>query len=177
MEPIYYHEDFYRQIELIPEENYFSTNKYINDLPLTEGSKYGIYNIVERKEQKVKTIDRNIPLSGIKKLLNPLSLFYSDQVQSGYSTAVYNVENTVVWGFERYGIFVECNDSYAKNIWLCNSAKFSKENTGKFLAKALKSIGEYYALILVDWNKELVVKLDSEQIILDYLNQNLAFNR
>lgn len=172
---IFYHEDVFRQIELVPEENYFSAGRFISDLPPKEASEHGIYIITVRPEQKVSLIDRNIPIAGIKKILDPISLLYSEDVETGYGRTAFKDENTVVWGFERYGIFVKQNKGYTEAIWLCNSSLFSSDNTPTFLSKALFNLIEYYSLILIDWNKEVICRATSEQNIRGYLAHNLAF--
>lgn len=172
---IFYHEDFYRQIELIPEENYFSASRFITELPPTETSEHGIYNLTTRPEQKVTLLDRNISIVGIKNILDPIGLLYSEDVETGYGRTTLKDENTLVWGFERYGIFVKQNKGYAEALWLCNSSLFSPDNTPKFLSLALFSLMEYYSLVLIDWNKELICRAASEQNIKEYLAQNLAF--
>jgi len=69
--PIFYHEDFYRQIELVPEENYFASTRFIHDLPPKDGSIYGIKSMTTRPEQKIKLVDRMISFEELSKILLP----------------------------------------------------------------------------------------------------------
>jgi hypothetical protein len=174
--PIYYHEDFYRQIELVPEENYFAANRFIDDLPPIEGSIYGFKNIAVRPEQKIKLLDRRIPFEETCKILNSISLFYSKNVTTGYGQSVWRDTNTVVWGFEQFGLFVKYQNSFVEAIWLSDSPVFSQLKTSQHLAKAIFSISKEYSLILIDWNKEIICRIRSQNDVREYLYQNLSFD-
>lgn len=173
---VYYHEDFYRQIELVPEENYFSTNRFIDDLPPKEGSIYGFKNITVRPEQKIRLIDRKISFEEVTKIFNPICLFYSENVTTGYAQSVWKDKNTVVWGFEQYGIFVKKEGEFIVAIWLSDSPFFPQLKTSNCIANAIFSIATRYSLILIDWNKEIVCRIQSENDVRKYLYQNLSFD-
>lgn len=173
---IYYHEDFYRQIELVPEENYFTANRFIDDLPLKDGSIYGFKNITVRPEQKVRLLDRKISFEEVNKIFTPICLFYSESVTTGYGQSVWKDKNTVVWGFEQYGIFVKKEAEFIEAIWLSDSPLFPQRKTSKCLASAIFSISKQYSLILIDWNKEIICRIRSENDVREYLFQNLSFD-
>lgn len=173
---IFFHEDFYRQIELIPEENFFATQKYIEELPKKEGSIYGFKGCVQRTEELIKITGRKIALVELNDLLLSESFIYSDQVKSGYgSSNSYVMENTVCWGFERYGIFAEHENNTVVSLWLCNSHLFKKDNSGQVLYSKLLLLGSKYQLILVDWNKELTVRISSPEHCRNYLANEMYF--
>jgi hypothetical protein len=174
--PIFYHEDFYRQIELVPEENYFATGRFINSLPLEQDSMYGSYNITIRPEQKIKLLDRNISIEEIRNLLNPISLLYSENIQTGYGQSSAKAKNIIAWGFEQFGIFVTHRGSFVEAIWLCDSSAFPQIKTGHYLSQAIFSISKSYSLILIDWNKEKIFRFRSEDDVKKYLFQNLSFS-
>jgi hypothetical protein len=174
--PIYYHEDFYRQIELVPEENYFAANRFIDDLPPIEGSIYGFKNIAVRPEQKIKLLDRKIPAEEVSKILSPISLSYSENVTTGYGQSEWREKDTSVWGFERYGIFVKQKARFVEAIWLSNSAVFAQRNTSKHLTNAIFNLSKQYSLILIDWNKEIICRIRFQNDVRNYLFQNLSFD-
>lgn len=174
--PIYYHEDFYRQIELVPEENYFATNKFIDNLLPKEGSIYGFKNISVRLEQKIKLTDRKITVEEVNKILTPISLSYSENVTTGYGQSSWREKNTVVWGFEQFGIFVKYQNHIVEAIWLSDSPAFPQLKTNKHLTFGIFSIAKKYSLILIDWNNEIICRIRSENDVREYLYQNLSFD-
>lgn len=173
---IFYHEDLFRQIELVPEENYFATGKFIDDQPPKINSSYGFSNIVSRPEQKIKLRDRNIPIEEIRKLLDPISLSYSENVTTGYGQSVWKDKNTVVWGFEQFGLFIKYQKTFIEAIWLSDSSFFSQLKTSKHLAAAVFIISKEYSLILIDWNKEIICRICSDNDVREYLYKNLSFD-
>ncbi len=173
---IYYHEDFYRQKELVPEENYFSAGRFIDEYPTKEGSIYGFYGITSRPEQKVKLLDRSIPFEDIKKALDVLCFLYSEDVETGYGSTEVKDENSVVWGFEQYGIFAKRRENHVEAIWLCSSYLFPKDRAGQHLSKALFMLTHLYNLVLIDWDSEIICRFNSESSVKNYLTQNLAFD-
>lgn len=175
---IFLHEDLYRQIEIIPEENYFATHKYIEeDLPEKELEGYGFKYCVQRVEEPIKIILKHIALDSLDKLFSPSAYVYSDEIKAGYSNTSYKIENCVCWGFERYGVFAEfVGDDNVCSLWLCNSHKFNPSNTGAKLLEVLVQLGINYQLILVDWNLEVTVKLSSVGKVKAYLINELKFN-
>lgn len=59
----YYHEDFYLQIEIIPRENFdfaSSESKKISEFGETHRDGLGFTDIYERKDNRYKTIDKQI---------------------------------------------------------------------------------------------------------------------
>jgi hypothetical protein len=160
----------------VPEENYFAAGRFIDELTPKEGSIHGIYNITVRPEQKIKFSDRKIALEEIKKILDPISLSYSETIKTGYGQNTRKAKNTVVWGFEQYGLFVKHQGFIVETIWIGDSPGFSQDKHGKHLSKAIFTISKTYALILIDWNKEIVCRIRSEDDVKEYLYQNLSFD-
>jgi hypothetical protein len=174
---IFYHEDLYRQIELVPEENYFSVGKFIGDQSAENGSIYGFYNLRVRPEQKVKLLDRKISVTEINDVLGPLSLSYSEDIKTGYGQSIQKAKNTYVWGFEKYGLFIKSQTTLVEAIWLSDSPVFTQLNTSNHLNKALYCVAIRYSLILIDWNKEFICRIRSENDAREYTFQNLPFSQ
>lgn len=176
---IFFHEDFYRQIELIPEENYFAAHKNIEDIGDTKGVETDFIKAISREDYtktSIKLIDRKITLHNMKKLLDPISINFFNEVETGYGETINKLQNTVAWGFERYGIFVQFNEkSLIINIWICDSPEFIKDNSGRFLFNALAKMGKIHNLILIDWNLEIVIKLSNHNLTKEYLEETYGF--
>ena len=174
--PIFYHEDFYRQIELVPEENYFASNRFIDELPPKESSIYGIKNMVVRPEQKIKLSDRMISFEEVSEILSPISLFYSENVNTGYGQSAWRDRDTFVWGFEQFGLFIKHKQKNVEAIWLSDSPTFPQLKTSNHLRDAIFALSKKYSLILTDWNKEIICRIRTENDVREYLYQNLSFD-
>jgi len=174
---IFYHEDFYKQIELIPQENYFKALKDINDNSIDYEDKNGFVTIIERKEQKIKTEDLNIQFSSIQEKLEKFIIKKYDVVKTGYSNTITIKKNTIALGFERIALFFELTQAdIVKNIWLCQSEILPKVSISNNLLNALTILGENNNLILLDWNAEVAIRLSSPKAIKSYLEENFSFN-
>jgi len=173
---IFLHEDFYRQIELVPEENYFAANKSIEELPGANDSPYGFTHCIIRGQPPVPLLKRKITFQEISEYLSHGACLFSDNVQMGYSNTSYNIDGAYCWGFEHNGIFVECDRAKVViSIWVCESFLFEKDNLGKKLFEKLYFLGKNYGLILIDWNKELAVRMTDAKFLRNYLNDELGF--
>ncbi|ANH81285.1 hypothetical protein A8C56_10065 [Niabella ginsenosidivorans] len=174
---IFFHEDFYRQIELIPEENYFGTRKDIDqNFIQEEPSKYGFINITERKEQAIKTEVLRIHMDIIENVLSPFTIKKFDTVITGYNKTEILKENIMALGFERFALFFETKLNIVNNIWMSQSADLPRETSNSKLLQALTILGKQFKLILVDWNEEIVVRLSSTTTLQHYLKENFAFD-
>ena len=172
---LFFHEDLYKQIELIPRKNYFATQKAIAELPHGQGSADGFLTCVIRPEHPAKLSDENIIIDMVNKMLKPLALSFYDQIVSGYSTKSYDVPNTVAWGFERYGIFVEYKSGIVTGLWLCQSSMFVANNFGVALKSAILLLSSKLDLVLVDWNQEILIDTSQEKLLGKYSREVLGF--
>ena len=174
-EMIFIHEDFFKMIELIPKENIFATNKTIQELPEVEKLNNSFTSCTVLPSTIIKLEDQKIPLKKTRTILETKAISFHDKISSGYSTTVNSIDNTLAWGFERYGVFVEYVNNTTKSIWLCNSAKFSSDNSARMLTKAILELAIELELILVDWNRQIVIDITKEMILKNYLTNILRF--
>lgn len=176
---IFFHEDFYRQVEFVPEENYFERNAHINKLPKKQTSENGFMECIARDNHPFLTANRNIPLDDIDSLLSPLAKTYFNEVKTGYGQTMYDAEYTYVWGFERYGIFIETNfqRKIVHNIFIAFNHHFDnqKDDATNF-TQALISLGRQYKLLLVDWNINSVIKTSTAGETIRYILNNYNFH-
>lgn len=164
---VFYHEDFYRQVELAHSSYFMKIEDKINKLPKQEASQLGSTNIGIRDEASYLSSE-NISLSNIKTLLNPISINFFKNVESGYGKS----ENVVVWGFERFGLFVEYNsEEIITSIWMTHSEYFPEGKTGQKLFNALTLLGQKYSLYIVDWDIESSINLSDKQSLKDYFQE------
>lgn len=173
---IFFHEDFYRQIELIPQENYFAilNNSNYGDLDYEDSN--GFISITERGEQKIRTEDLNIQFDWVKQKVEKFIIEKYDTVKIGYNNTVTIKENTVALGFDRIAMFFELTiTGIIKNIWLCQSLDLPKFSISNNLFNSLVILGREYNLILVDWNEEVAIRLSVSNAVMTYLKENFAF--
>ena len=174
---IFYHEDLYRQIELMPQENYFKILSVVNDRNLDYDYSSGFVSIKERSEQKIKIEDLSIKFSLVKDKLENFIIKEYNVVQTGYSDTITTKKNTLALGFERIAIFFELSNSgIIKNIWMCQSIYLPKVSISNNLFNALIILGKDYNLILVDWNEEIAVRLSFPKAAKVYLQNTFEFN-
>lgn len=170
-------EDSFKQIELVPEENYFFINQYLESLksnraingsaPLSRKN----FNI-----NKYPVIKCRIDLKKMNSILDKFSYNYFNDVRLGYGEFSTKFEKIAVWGFERYGIFAEYNeDLQITSLWIANSGLFHKSITGDKLFQALAEVGELFNMILIDWDSEILVRINSVDNLRFYLVDNFNF--
>lgn len=172
---VFFHEDSYKQIELIPEQNYFKALNDIDKLPSNSDAQYGYAVSVQRDKHLIQTESLKISLQEIISLLSPISLSFFQEVKTGYGNQYKIKEDTIAFGFERLGVFIEFNAEIVTNIWLGLSIEFKNSKTPNNLLDALHYMGDKYNLVLVDWDEESVVRLSFIQSIKNYLIETFEF--
>lgn len=174
---IFYHEDYYRQIELVSNRYYSKTYNEISNLPEQNGSKYGFDNITIRSEESHLEVEK-ISIDELRTCIDSLSISFYEKVESGtYSGKPYRMDNTVVWGFEGYGIFVEYSEKkIVTSIWIVNSPIFPKDYIGQHLFEALITLGKTFSFILVDWDSKEIIDLKDILVLKEYLSEKYYLN-
>jgi hypothetical protein len=171
---IFFHEDFYRQIELIPEENYFKTQSSLdNDMP----SYYnlGLPILKTRNEHLIKTEDKKIDANDLLNSIREFANSYFPIVKTGYGSQIEIKKSTVAVGYERLAVFIENKDNIVKNVWICQSNNLPKNSLDYKIVDVLNILGMKFNFILIDWDEEAVIRLSSKRIIIDYLNDVFGF--
>lgn len=177
---ISYHEDFYRMIEFIPSSNYFSSNKYLNDIKSnvsTEDNDFGFKSINVIDEQRKKLIDEKILLSNVEDILNSYLENSTTLVSKGYSESFSKQENIKAWGLEYSVIFVEYVNQFVQSIWLLETGGpfVIQSDRAEKLREVIFTIGSKLDLILVDWNKDLIINASNYSKVTDYLTDILKY--
>jgi len=151
---IFYHEDDYCQIQLLPNENYSQLVKEIENI--SESSKsnfdgYGYENIVVRTNERIALATRRIKKKELEELISELKVERHSIVSTGYGFN-YRIQskNTIGFGKEPFGIFYEFNEEteVVENIWLTNPRQL--EFVG--LPSVISKIAKRWNLVLIDWN-------------------------
>lgn len=173
---IFLHEDFYRQIELIPEENFFAATKAMDSRkPVNASSDSGFETSSERGSLPVKLEKRKIPFQEIAALLGPGAFLHTQTVATGYGDFSERIAYVECWGYEYMGIFAEYRDTDTSLLWIAQSAEFSEDKSGKLLFEKLHALGKQYGLVIVDWNLNIVVRISSATNLRNYLNNEHGY--
>jgi hypothetical protein len=173
-EKVYFHEDLYCQVEVVPRENLLalnSENEKINEFSEAHRSGLGYTDIYARGEHQIKTISRCITLDEFEALLTAFGFRKISNLYSGYGSYEEICKNTFAFKFDFSVVFCDLQDGLIKNIWL-DGFRFNKESELKeSLVSCLNQIGEKWNLILNDWDLCEAIDLNNISEIERYVNE------
>jgi hypothetical protein len=168
-----YHEDDFCQIELIPFDNldfikteisnlhdFSNKHKVVNGIGWTD-----IYN---RKENPIKTIDKNIHINEIETVLDKCSIKF-DKVQTGCGQYIQNCDNTISYGINNNSsIFFDFNsDKIVENIWMNIYITTLSEKDD--LHNIVNNLSLKFDFLLVGWGWEFYETINNIETIDEYL--------
>jgi hypothetical protein len=152
MEELYYHEDDYCGIELVPMDNEkFIKNEqdeifnFAEEHRVSNGSFTDVYI---RKEHPKKLEEYEIDYIEMDKVLSEITKKY-EKVTTGYGFEN-ECENTIGYRFNEINIFIKNNGKYITTIWF--DFYLDQLSTAQDLYKILKIIVQDYDLMFVDWS-------------------------
>ena len=162
---IFYHEDDFCQIEIIPKENLSDLLKQADNIADFTAEK-GYSDIYVREENKVSLKSREIEKTELEKLLTELGTKKHTEVITGYGSE-YRVksENTVGFGKEYSAVYFDFENDKVNNIWITNLFGLNHDQVVDVFSK----IGEKWNLVLMDWNSSELIDLSSKEMIKKYL--------
>ena len=171
---ISFHEDDYRQVELLPENYIFLVSAQLENINnKTEDSiiDLGYTEAYSRKLPKNPLLSENIKLKDIEIILNQYALYSFNKVESGYGSQMNVKTNIVAYGFENYIIFFEYFDDLIGSSWITYSLSFNTEKSYPTrLLDFLSALADRYKIVLVDWNQEVAVKPKSYSQLQSYID-------
>ncbi|GAB1856115.1 hypothetical protein MHTCC0001_09500 [Flavobacteriaceae bacterium MHTCC 0001] len=161
---IFYHEDDYLQVEIIPSDNFDELIKQaenVQDFAEKHFDGGGYTDIMVREENGVKLKEREIKPKELDLILSELPIRKCTDVSTGIRPGEIKSKNTYGYGENYNGIFFNFNSNSVTGIWIAGSPNIED----KILVKILNDIGKKWSLLLMDWNSlELVDLKDKEQI-------------
>lgn len=167
-----YHEDDFCLIELLPKENMAEIDndlQSIDDISEYHSSSNGFTKIHILNEKKVKTVDRNIPLSDIDAILKSSTFTRFDTVTTGYGSMQFECEDSVAFGIRGCAIIYERIRNRVERIWLNYYPAWADDNNRSEMEKCLTEICNTWDLVLVDWRQGIVVDPAYDLSIRKYL--------
>jgi hypothetical protein len=178
LDGIYFHEDFFRQVEFLPKENYNflkNENLKIREFSDEHSDGNGLFTDIFVREEEVSTsiADRKIELTDFELTLNILELQRISNVYTGYSNYKERCDDMFAYQFDSAQIFVVIDEKYVKDLFVTGFRFFEDETIKNKLEEVLFEIGAKYRLILNDWDLTEVVDLSDKIEIRKYLNEQL----
>ena len=153
MEELYFHEDDYCQIEMVPIENeHFVKNELDEIFNFSEKHKVadGIYSDMYVRNNPLKELkEYEIDFIKMDKQLSNIAIKY-EKVTTGYSTYVEECKNTIGYKFNGIKIFISKDNKNITNIWF--DFYLNELSIAEDLYKLLKIITNDYDLIFVHWS-------------------------
>lgn len=173
MRSIYFHEDDYCQIELLPLSNWnhcLSQMQQINEFSEARKIDVGWTDIYLRPDAPQELGSLSIDLNAMKLAIGSLFQPY-DAVTTGYSSYVENCPNTVAWGnTEALTIFADYDETQViKHIWLSIGMLNSTEAKEALLM--FQSLPKCAEMLLANWNWGRLISLKDEHELESYLSQ------
>lgn len=171
---LYFHEDFYCQVELLPRENFSELekeNEKIEDFAEKHSDGFGFTDIYVRDGQKIKTSDRKIQIADFEKVLLECGFQKYSNVYSGYSSHEELCKNTLGFELDSSVVYCDFEKGLIKNIWI-DKFRFSNSSDRKeLLINGLFRIGEKWNLILNDWDLTETFDLKNKTEIERYISE------
>lgn len=162
---IFYHEDDFCQIEIVPKENLSDLLGQAENIA-DFSTENGYSDIYVREENKVSLKSREIDKKELEKLLAELGTEKHTEVITGYGSD-YRVksENTIGFGKEYSAVYFDFENDKVNNIWTTNLFGLNNDK----VVDVLSTIGEKWNLVLMDWNRSELVDLSKKEMIKKYL--------
>ncbi len=168
---IYFHEDDYCQIELVPRENegfLIAQGAEIQRSAEKNFDGYGYKGIHVRSEEPVSLSTKGIAVEQMAEVLTAQGFLRIDTVFTGYSTHRERAKDTVAFKLDPFVVYVDSKDGILAHAWLELNWGASSESQMRFI-DALDLIGRNWQLLLSHWPGSLVVDLTDRVAIENYV--------
>jgi hypothetical protein len=146
---LYFHEDFYCQVELLPRENFSELekeNEKIEDFAQRHSDGFGFTDIYVRNGHKIRTSDRKIKLGDFEKVMLESGFQKHPNVYSGYSSYEERCKNTLGFELDSSVVYCDFENDLIKNIWIDNFRFSNSSDKKEQLINGLFSIGDKWDL-------------------------------
>jgi len=167
---IFYHEDSYKQVQLVPFENFSelikeaSNVKDFGEKHSIKGGGYSDLYIREGNSFKLKA--KGIKSIELDTVFTKLPIERFEVVTTGIRPGEMKSENTLGYGEDYHGIFFDTESDIVTGIWIDGSPHIEKDE----FSRVLNEIGSKWNLLLMDWNSLELIDLKNKGQIEKYLN-------
>lgn len=169
---VYFHEDDFCQIELVPAENWkHCATEMGNVATFSEAHEapggVGWTDVYPRVAEPVSLVQAALNLNEVDDLL-AAHLERFDTVETGYSSHVEECKHIVAFGFDASCvIYFSERDGIVDHIWLGLDGPPSSQQDK--LISAFASLNQRVSLILADWGWEALIRLSDQDSLKAYL--------
>ncbi len=168
---IFYHEDDCKQVEIVPKENLKELLKEadnVKDFVSNNFDGIGFKDIYVRGEEKFKLIEKQISKYKLEQIIDDFPIERHEIVSTGIRPGEMLSKNTIGYGKNYNGIFFQFEENLVSAIWISGQIM----NDDELVFELLKRIGQYWDLLLMDWNTLQLIDLKNEIQIEKYLMKN-----
>lgn len=168
MSTLFYHEDDYRQVEIVPAENLhllLMQADNIEDFGEKHSEGSGYTDMMVRAEHEIPLKDRRIKTSELEAILGGLAVPKNEQVSTGIRPGEITCERTIGYGENYHGLFFDYEGEIVNSVWITGTYAF---DSGKLL-DTLHEIGARWNLLLMDWNSLELIDLRKRESIEKYI--------
>ena len=177
---IYFHEDDYCQIEILPVENLdfcLEQAGLIDESAEAHYDGFGYTEAFVRKENPISLHDKKISAIFFNETLSGILPVKYDEVFTGYASYRVKCEHTSAFGYDdkTVVVFYDEDDGFIINIWL--DLGISQESDIALVQNffiALSKLGDF---IIADWGWCFVEKINNHEKIEQYLQNRFDRNR
>ena len=168
---IFYHEDDYRQVEIIPNDNLSNLkaeSKKVEEFAKENFDGTGFTNMYVRSDKdKIELNQRKINPEEFEKIISQLGLERIPNVLTGYGQIFRELHKDCIgFGKDYTAIYYDFKDNVVQHIWLTNHWSLDKEKLGECLLE----LGKRWNLLLQDWNLTVTIDLKDKSEIENYLH-------
>jgi len=160
-----FNEDFYRQIELLPKENFKAISKTADEIAELSEKTFdgnGWWDCYVRSEVDFPTKNRKIPAEEISTFFLHRGYFEFKRVTESQSVTATVQHNTKAFKNKSIIVCFNYKDDIVENIWLNTSPNDGDSNEYK---EILILLSTKYGFVLADWWKSIIVDTsDSSKI-------------
>ena len=172
---IYFHEDLYCQVEIIPRENSVNLdleNDKINEFSEEHFDGVGYTDVYARDGHGIKTCERGIQVDELDELITNIGFEKKNEIYTGYGAYKVKCKKTI--GYHLDGAIIYCDfdeNQLIQNIWI-DGFRFNGKSTFKpQMIQALNELGKRWNLILNDWDLCEKIDLEVENEISSYIDE------
>ena len=177
MKELYFHEDFYCQVELLPMPALESSVDEMNEIAVFseenwDGTAWTALHLREDHSQHLRSL--GIPIKSVAAVLDSI-LEPVVEVYTGYSTYRERCKNTRAWVLPcRTALLADFDETgIIEHLWIVNEPP-AAENVDQF-QQALRALAEFGDFFIADWNIGIAVACRDHDQLMQYLS-GAAFN-
>lgn len=173
---IYFHEDDYGQIEILPAENKefcMSQAGLIEEFAEEHRVGAGFTDMYVRQENPLSLKEKKLAKADLERALQPYLPYY-DTVYTGYSSYRELCQSTHAFALnDNIAVFYSVEDNIVDDLWLAMTPMTKEE--ADVAQKVLEAIGDLGELIIADWSQGVVESLQDREAVTGYLAETFAW--